>query len=858
MFRLFAAIAFLAVAHADDRLPDNVIPERYALTIATELETARFSGREMIDVRVATPAREVTLHAVGLDIGAASVSSAGTTQPAEVRFDAAREQMTLKLAQPISGKAQIVLEWKGALNKKMAGFFLVEDKGKRYAFTQFEPVDARRMFPCFDEPALKARFALTAVIDASLNAVSNGSIESERSDGKKKTIRFTETAPMSSYLVALGVGPLGEIKDTAGKVPLRVVAPRDQVELGRYALDVAKKLLPRFETWFGIPYPFGKLDLVALPQSFGGAMENTGAIFFRDVFLLLDPKTASVSQKQYVALTIAHEMAHQWFGDLVTMRWWDDLWLNEAFATWAEMRFADPIWPEWDLFTDFHNWVGKALSMDQLPSTHPIRTPISSPAEANEAFDAITYSKGAAVLRMLEQYLGEEPFRRGVAAYLQSHKYGNTQADDLWLSLAAETRQPVGEIARAWTDLPGVPLVTVAARCENGKSRLTVEQQRFLLTRPDAAAQQNWPIPLCLRSGKVKKCQLVREPRTELQVDGCGPIVANAGETGYYRVKYDPAMLKELTAAHAQLTAAERIGLVRDQWALVRQGAAGLGSFLDLVMAMRGERARAAVVEQLGALEFLDDHLVAERDRARLQAVVAQLFLPGFNELGWDARPGEADESRLLRGLLLRILGHTARLPAIGAEVEVRLQRYLKDPASLDGAVADEVVRLAALNGNAERWEDFRKRAREAKTPDAALRFRYALAGFEDPALVERTLQLSLSDEVPAEDTAMLVAYELLYNRRGRDPAWGFVRKHFAELRQKTPDFRFSRLILSLGQLCDPAAADGVQKFFAEHKVAAADKRVDEATTSIRLCSDLKKREAANLSSWLRAAGDRL
>ena len=477
------------------------------------------------------------------------------------------------------------------------------------------------------------------------------------------------------------MGPLAELHGQSGKTPLRVIAPRDQIELGRYALDVTQRATcPGSEAYFGIPYPFGKLDLVALPESFGGAMENTGAIFFRDAYLLLDPAAASVTQKQDVALTIAHEMSHQWFGDLVTMRWWDDLWLNEAFASWAETRFVDRVWPEWDLWTDVHDWLGRALQMDQLASTHAIRTPITSPAEANEAFDVITYSKGAAVLRMLESWLGEEPFRRGVARYLNAHQYGNTSADDLWSALAAESQKPVEEIARAWTEQPGVPLVTVKARCVGGVTHLHVEQQRFYVSRDEARAapQQNWPIPLCLRVGEARRCELVRGREAELTVDGCGLLSANAGENGYYRVRYDADTLTALTRAHDRLTPAERIGLVRDSWALARQGSLPLGRFLDLVVALRGERARPAVMELVSALQFLDDYLVSERDRPRLRALVAGLFSPLFAELGWDGKPGEPDETRLLRAQLLAVLGHTSRLPPLLAEVEARLARYLQ------------------------------------------------------------------------------------------------------------------------------------------------------------------------------------
>jgi puromycin-sensitive aminopeptidase len=859
---LAASIFFAADSRAGEiRLPSSITPDRYQLTITPDIAAARFRGEEKIEIRLAAPSREVTLHAVELEISGARAQSGGVTQPAEVRLDAAQQTLTLRFAKPLAaGAAVLSIEWRGLLNRKMAGFFWAERNGKKYAFTQLEPVDARRFFPCFDEPAMKARFEITAVIDAADRAVSNGKIVLDHVEGAKRVVRFAETPPMSSYLVALGVGPLAELRANNEHVPLRVIAPPDQVELGHFALDTATRLIPVLERYFGIPYPFGKLDLVAMPQSFGGAMENTGAIFFRDAFLLLDPATASTTQRQWVALTVAHEMSHQWFGDLVTMRWWDDLWLNEAFATWAENRFGAELWPDWDLWTDFQSWVGGALAMDQLASTHAIRVPIASSAEANEAFDRITYTKGAAMLRMLESWLGEEVFRRGVARYLQAHRYGNTTADDLWRALAEESHQPVDQVARAWTDLPGLPLVTVNARCENNKTQLDVEQQRFFVS-PDEAhsgAAQSWPIPLCVRAGDRKKCEVVSASRGHLTLDGCdAPLVANAGESGYYRVRYDAATLAELTRAHDKLTAAERVGLVRDQWALVRQGSLVLGRFLDLVIALRSERARPALVELVTALETLDEDVVGERERPLLRQLVARLFLPLFGELGWQPKAGETDETRLLRGKLLDVLGRTAREPSILKEAEARLQKYLQDPASLDGSVADAVVRLGALGGNAARWEDFRARARAAATPELQLRFRYALPQFEDPALVERTLQLSLGDEVPPEEALGIIGAELM-NPRGRDAAWRFFRAHFDELRKKAPQFGFSRLIVYTGRLCDKRSAEEVSRFFAEHPVEAAEKRVAQAVTSIQLCNDLKRRESVNLGTWLRARGERL
>jgi puromycin-sensitive aminopeptidase len=657
--------AGVARAGASARLPASVTPERYSITFEPDLKASTFTGRETIQVKVRAATQEVRLHAVDLTITGAAVTVGKEVWPARVTPDPRNEMIVLALPRPLPlGTATLTLHWTAKLSTKLRGLYAAESEGRRYAFTQFEATDARRAFPGFDEPAMKARFEVTAVIDPALSAISNGRILSSTVGRGKKTVRFAETPPMSSYLVALAVGPLVEAVCGKGPVKVCVWSPPGKQHLGGFALEAAEAFLPRFGEYFGIPYPYGKLDLVAVPDFAAGAMENTGAIFFREARLLVDPKTASLEQRRGVADIIAHEMAHQWFGDLVTMQWWDDLWLNEAFATWMEVKIVDAWRPDWNVWTEFEGWKAYALSMDQLSATHPIRTPVTSPDQVNENFDAITYSKGASVLRMLEIYLGEAAFQKGVQRYLAAHANANATADDLWRALSEASGQPVAEVAASWLDQPGFPMVSVSQRCKKeGAARtieLTLSQRRFFAAGPTPSSQ-TWLVPICARAGAATQCELMRGPTATmtLRAPGCAPwVLLNPHHSGFYRVRYDAPVLKALgQAAQASLDAPERIGLVADAWAMVKQGALPLTAYLETVMAMKGERTRevlSTLHEQLG---FLEDHLVSDADRAAFRAFVGAQLAPLYAELGWEPARDEPDTRRLLRATVLWTLG---------------------------------------------------------------------------------------------------------------------------------------------------------------------------------------------------------
>jgi len=842
------------------RLPLTVAPIEYAITFEPDLAKSTFAGHETVTVEVKQPTASIVLHAAEMTIAKAAIRVGKESWPAKVTLDVPSEMATLTVDKPIpAGEATLELTWSARLNDKLRGLYAAESEGRRYAFTQFEATDARRAFPCFDEPAMKARFSITAVVDAQHRAVSNGAILDEKLDAKrgKKTVRFATTPRMSSYLVALAVGPLVEVKGTskAGKVPIRLYEAPGKEKLASYALETADILLDRLATYFNIPYPYDKLDLVAVPDFAAGAMENVGAIFFREARLVVDPKTASVDSMHEVALILAHEMAHQWFGDLVTMAWWDDLWLNEAFATWAETKVVDGWKPEWQLWLDFEGWKSSAFAVDSLQSTHAIRTPVHSPEEANENFDSITYSKGAGTLRMLETYLGEQPFRKGVTAYLTAHSQGNATAYDLWKALGEASGQPVSEVATSWFEQPGFPLLSVTSSCANGTTRLELTQQRFFAD-PAEKSTQRWLTPVCARAGATQKCELLRgeHGQMSLATPGCATVpVVNARHAGFYRVRYAPADLTRLGKdALKTLDPSERLGLVSDTWALVLQGATPIAAYLELLVALKGERSRFVVEAMVPGLYYIHDHLLSDADRPAFAAFVEELFRPLATEVGWEPAPKESDERRLLRGSAWGILGHLAHAPDVLSEVARRLPKVLDDPASVDGTLGELIIGLGARFADAATFESLLKHLRAAPTPDRRQTILYALAGVEDPKLVGRVLELSLGPDVKVQDTARLIG-RMMHNTKARSLGWAFVTGRFAELKKKAPPWSFEAVVNGTGEFCDEKIGKQAESFFHDpaHHVESSERAIRQAVERNRVCSGTKARETKRLSDWL-------
>ncbi|HEY6099315.1 MAG TPA: M1 family aminopeptidase, partial [Anaeromyxobacter sp.] len=771
------------------------------------------------------------------------------------RLAPASETVVLRFAEPIPpGEAILAISWRGTISAGLRGMYLAAPD---LAATQFEAADARRVFPCFDEPSFKARWKLSIEAPRGASVLSNGKQVAEEDRGATRRVTFSETPPLPTYLVAMVVGEVDALPpgDPRG-IPVRTWATREKLALTGFGQDVAVEVLPRLEDYFGVPYAFGKLDQAGLPEFEAGAMENAGLITYREVALLLDPATASLAQKKRVAEVVTHELAHQWFGNWVTMTWWDDLWLNEAFATWMAFKVVDQWNPAWRVWLDFDQGKAAAQHLDALRSTHPIRAEIHDVAEAGEAFDLITYEKGGAVLRMIEGYLSEERFRDGIRLYMRRYAKGNAVADDLWGALGEVSKEPVVELANAWIRQPGFPLVQVS---RTGRA-LRLEQRRFFSDPSARREAGTWPVPIVVRiaeGGKAREQRILLGQRTaEVRLDGEGEpdfVVVNAGATGFYRVAYDAAGLDALARNLAHLETAERIGLLSDEWALVRCGEREIGAFLSLSAGFAGEEDYAVLDEIVARLAVIEHRLVADPDRASLQRFVARLFHPQLVRTGWDAAPGEPDRVRLRRAAAVRALGLVARDAAAAAEARLRLDRWLAgDRSMLEPNLHDAAVTLVARDGDAQRFEHFR--VLFAKETDPAFRRRYllALASFEEPALAARGVELAFGEEVPLQDSASFVA-TLLGNRSAREPAWARVRAEWEKLhgRLSAAPMLLRRVVEAMGQLVERRHQEEAEAFLAAHPLHEARQAIAQTLERLRQDVELRERTQRAIGRWL-------
>src|SRR4051812_47420492 len=528
---VFLALTLLAaVPAAAQRLPGGVTPEHYDLAFVVDLIHERFDGTETIRVNVAAPTTRIVLNALDIDFREVTIGAGGTAQKATVTSDSTAQTATFTVPRPVpAGTHDIHVRYGGSLNSQLRGFYISKTKLRKYAVTQFESTDARRAFPSFDEPSFKATFSLTVTVDRGDIAISNGKVLSDTPGPAitQHTMVFAPTPKMSSYLVAIAVGDFRCLDGAADGVPIRICATPDKRELGKIALDSAQQILKFYDTYYSVKYPFGKLDVVAVPDFAAGAMENTAAIFYRETDLLADAKSASVDTRKKIASVLAHEMAHQWFGDLVTMQWWDDIWLNEGFATWMANKPVDAAHEDWNVSVDEAEENQQALALDSLNATRPIHVDVQTPSQIDEAFDAITYQKGAAVLRMVESYVGADTFKKGINAYLQAHAYGNATSEDFSKSIAASSGKPVERILPTFVNQPGVPLLDVSLACEGNQTAVTLKQQRFVI---DGARGENgrWQIPICVKAPgqATAACEVLTEPSQTIKLTGsCAPWV---------------------------------------------------------------------------------------------------------------------------------------------------------------------------------------------------------------------------------------------------------------------------------------------------------------------------------------------
>jgi aminopeptidase N len=835
------------------KLPKSVIPLHYTIDLTPDLERLTLAGVELVDVEVREPTARLTLNAVGMTLDTAAID--GDAQRAEVTLDAASETATLSFPQALAVGAHLLrIGFTARINSFARGLFFVDyptDKGvKRMLSSQLEPADARRIFPCWDEPAFKATFALSVTVPRSFLAVSNMPVAREQPVGPKlKLVTFAPTPKMSSYLFVLSTGELERITAKADHTTVGVVTTAGKSEQGRFALDNAVKLLGYYNDYFGTPYPLPKLDLIALPGGFGGAMENWGGITFFESRLLFDPATNAETVKRGIFSILAHEMAHQWFGDLVTMGWWDNLWLNEGFASWMQVKAAEHFYPQWQTWLNNNGAKQYAMALDARRTSHPIQQPVADESEALVAFDGITYSKGQALIRMLESYLGDQAFRDGIRRYMAAHGYGNTTTADLWRALEAAAGKPVTGIAASFTEQDGVPLIVAETSCSGDVQRMALRQDRFVIAPSQSSTV--WPH----RSGPLSATQptniLLSEGGTEIAAGSCGEAIkVNRGDVGYFRVEYGPRSLAALVKSLALMAPDDRVGFIADSWALVQAGRAEPPSYLALIDQVHNDDHRAVWDQVIGALTRLDRLARGRPEREGLRNYARARLRPVFDRLGWDAKTSDDDEA-LLRSSLIRTLGDFGDADIL-AEARRRFQGFLQNPSSLPNALRDPVIHLAGISADRADYDALLALARKTTVTSERVRYYYAAAGARDPSLARATLALTLTDELPNTIVAGIIN-EVAASGEQPDLAWDFVQKNFDALTARQgPSFRDFFVADFMTNFSDDAHADELKRFAPAQATSGGRVMTARALETIAIAADLKTRALPAIAVWIR------
>jgi aminopeptidase N/puromycin-sensitive aminopeptidase len=857
LFRYIPLALAVCLPALAQRLPGNVRPEHYGLLLTPDLKKATFTGEEIIEVTLAQPAKQITLNAAEITFRDVTIKSGADIQGATVSVDSDKQQAVFEVANTIpAGPATIHIHYSGILNDKLRGFYLSKTPARNYAVTQFEPTDARRAFPCFDEPAYKATFSVTLVVDIGDTAISNTNIIYDRPGpvATKHTVKFATTPKMSTYLVAFLVGDFQCVSGKSEGIPIRACATPGKQDLGKFAVSAAEFVLRYYNNYFGIPYPLPKLDLVAIPDFEAGAMENFGCITYRETDLLIDEKTASIRAKQNVAEVVAHEMAHQWFGDLVTMEWWNNLWLNEGFATWMETKPVGAWHPEWNIPQQDAEELGATMDYDAQKITRPIRSQVETPDQINEQFDPISYGKAGGILAMIENYLGEETFRHGVHNYLEAHRYANATAEDFWNAQTKASGKPVDKIMSSFVTQPGVPLLAFSPP---GKDSVEVREQRFYLSSAmNSDTNQTWTIPVCFKKEHGDDCELVSSQQQTLPVPTGSLFFADAGAMGYYRTDYPPEIRSSIAKrAERDLTPPERIAFTGDQWALTVSGRGSVGDYLNLVADLRNDSNAGVVSETTASLKTVDNRIATDEDRKRLSGWVDREFQPAYEKVHL-VRPDDVPDRIELRGDLFTLLGDIGEDPAVIAESRDVTQRWLKNQASVEPTLAIAARTVASTHGDARLYDQLLQLYKTSEDPIVRIGALQSLTNFREPALIHRTLEYVISDQVRTQDATHLLA-ALLTHRESRDLTWQFIRDNWDRVKSRITPLAASRLVSATGSFCTAEARDQVTAFFSEHKVGAADRAMKQAVDSINRCIGLREHQEPKLKAWLASSVDK-
>ena len=844
------------------KLPSYARPKHYDLSFTPDLKNFTFEGSAAIELSMEEPSKVIVMNALDLAIKKATIKSVNGNETLDgtVTLDAEHELARIEFPKTLEkGNYKLDLAFTGTLNDKLRGFYrshYLDSKGTKHwlATTQMEPTDARRMFPAFDEPEMKATFKITANIDPEYVAISNGAIESESIDeqSKKKVVKFESSPRMSSYLVALIIGDFKatEAKDVRG-VKIRVWAPAGKETLGTYSLDAACKVLGYQTDYFGIPYPGKKLDLIAIPDFRSGAMENMGAITFREANFLVDEKTGSNFLKRRATEIVAHEIAHQWFGDLVTMRWWDDIWLNEAFASWMATKTVNVIHPEWKVDVKSVDTRNGAMDIDELKATRAIHAEVKDPKQAAEMFDPITYDKGESVLGMLETFVGEKEFQAGIHDYLEAAKFGNATSEDLWQSIGKKTKSGnIPEVMKTWVFQPGFPLVSLK---RSNDKQYSLSQARFLSDPEAASSPELWQVPIALRNlnPDSKIFPQLLDKKTELMNSDAAAsvLIANAGGNGFYRVNYDAKDLDAIIAKMDQLSPKERLVFLNDLFAQVWQGSLPVERRLEMLQKAAGE-SDPIVQEYIVSSVTRAYYLLTPENKAKYQKLLRDNLASIKQSVGWTEKSGENDSVKDLRATLLNVEGTVAQDPETIEEARKLFAKYEADRQSVPADIAKTVLNVVAFNGGEDEYNKYVAIWKKETVPELEKRIFSALASFRKPELVDRTLKLVMSDDVRAQDGFGILS-SLLSSRETNTQAWTFVKANWDGIVKKFPPRTLSQIALACGSFDRPEQESDLREFFAKHELSYGKSAVARMLELAHQSVLFRSRNETKVNTWV-------
>lgn len=841
------------------RLSESTRPLEYDLTIKPNLVSESFGGEVTITFEQLASAEAIFLHALELEVTSSDKDIQITKLP-----DLEQIRISKKGSKFHPGAHQITLQFSGKLNQQLRGFYksVYKDSSgneKIIATTHFEPADARRAFPCFDEPDKKAKFKITLIVDNHLLAVSNWDIESTGLQDSKKIVKFNPTIPMSSYLVAFVVGELSRSKTVKYKdIPIEVICVPSKESLADFALEVAAFSLEFFSDYFAIDYPGKKLDLIALPDFAFGAMENLGAVTFRETALLVDKDKAARVDLERVADVVAHELAHMWFGDLVTMKWWNGIWLNEAFATFMELLCVDALYPNWQRWVTFGLSREAAMAVDSLSSTRPIEYQVNRPEEAEGMFDVLTYQKGASVLRMIEQFLSPDIFKAGIRQYLSDHLYSNTQTEDLWRALEASSKAssqgyPVLELMNSWIYQGGYPLVTVTLLDKSIK--LAQEPFKLNPSGPSGAIGNKWLVPIQVKDKNSDfSTQILLSDEWDVLSLPNNPelLIVNAGGWGFYRVNYDQALLETLFNNLDKLEPLELFNLTTDLLACAIAGYAPLSNFLKLSNLLgRFKVVDTNILSVVSSANYMFEKILDKKDMGILEEYTRAIFSVPFAILGWHRREGEEENDRTARATVISTLGALGKDPHIISYAKRLFEQHKNARDEIDPDLLGTVLNLVAQNGSENEYELIYEGYKNPLNPQYEQRHLFALGNFTQPDLIHRTLQMCLS-EIRTQDAPFLLA-TMLTNRDIQQQTWNFIEENFEQMLTRYPTNALVRMCESARTLySDPALAEKVINFFKSHQVPSGEKAIAQTLERLEINLNFAQREKNKLPKLLR------